>query len=83
MQDQRLDADFGSTLVLRPSPLLRPLPRAAVTVRPGTLDDVPFMDALQKLHAKQVGWMPTKQLEGKIAAGQVLVAEGQLPRWAT
>ena len=37
--------------------------------------DVPFIDALQKRHAKQVGWMPTKQLEGKIAGGQVIVAE--------
>ena len=37
--------------------------------------DLAFVDRLQKMHAKQVGWMPTKQLEGKIAAGQVLVAE--------
>src|SRR5262245_60633766 len=52
-----------------------PIPRIAVSVRPGTLDDLPFIDALQKKHTKQVGFMPTKQLEGKIKAGHVLVAE--------
>jgi hypothetical protein len=52
-----------------------PLPRVDVTIRPGVLSDVPFLDSLQKLHTKQVGWMPTKQLEGKVLAGQVLVAE--------
>src|SRR5688572_22034932 len=39
------------------------------------MDDVPFIDSLQKLHTRMVGWMPTKQLEGKIAAGHVLIAE--------
>src|SRR5687768_1861051 len=38
------------------------------------MDDVPFLDSLQKLHTKQVGWMPTKQFEGKIRLGHVLVA---------
>jgi hypothetical protein len=52
-----------------------PVPRVAINIRPGTLDDLPFIDSLQKLHTKQVGWMPTKQLEGKIKAGHVLVAE--------
>jgi hypothetical protein len=37
--------------------------------------DVPFLDSLGKLHTKAVGWMPTKQFEGKIEAGHVLVAE--------
>lgn len=64
-------------------PLPLPSPRVPVTIRPATPADVPFMDGLQKRHRKQVGWMPTAQLEGKVAAGQVLVAEevasGQLP----
>ena len=51
------------------------LPPTNVTVRPGVLSDVPFMDSLQKLHTRQVGWMPTAQFEGKIALGHVLVAE--------
>src|SRR5688572_17171691 len=54
-----------------------PVPRAAVTVRPATLADIPFMDGLQKLHAKQVGWMPTAQFEGKIKLGHVLIAEDE------
>ena len=52
-----------------------PQPRCAITIRPGTIDDLPFIDALQKMHTKQVGWMPTKTLEGKIKAGHVLIAE--------
>jgi hypothetical protein len=60
-----------------------PQPRFPITTRPATADDLPFIDALQKSYAKQVGWMPTKQLEGKINARQVIVAEevagGQWP----
>jgi len=52
-----------------------PLPSVDVAIRPAVMGDLPFIDRLQKLHAKQVGWMPMKQLEGKIAAGQVIVAE--------
>src|SRR6476659_7994835 len=57
-------------------PTRLPPPREPVSIRPATADDLPFIDALQKRHAKQVGWMPRQQLEGKIAAGQVVVAEG-------
>ena len=57
----------------------RPLPRVNVTIRPGVLSDVPFLDSLQKLHTKQVGWMPTAQFEGKIKLGHVLVAEVAQP----
>jgi hypothetical protein len=56
-------------------PVAIPLQGVNVTIRPGAMGDVPFLDSLQKLHSKQVGWMPTKQFEGKIAAGHVLVAE--------
>jgi hypothetical protein len=58
-----------------PSAVVLPAPRVNITIRPGTLADVAFMDALQKKTTKQVGWMPTKQFEGKIAAGHVLIAE--------
>ena len=50
-------------------------PRVPITIRPAVLGDIPFMDSLQKLHTKQVGWMPTKQFEGKIKLGHVLIAE--------
>ncbi len=43
------------------------------------MDDLPFIDALQKRHTHMVGWMPTKQLEGKIKAGHVLVARASGP----
>src|SRR3954468_21845045 len=52
-----------------------PIPKIPITVRVGTLEDVPFLDSLQKIHTKQVGWMPTAQFEGKIKLGHVLVAE--------
>lgn len=51
------------------------VPRVPVLVRPATMDDLPFVDRLQKKHSNQVGWMPTKALVGKIEAGQVLVAD--------
>src|SRR3982751_5788863 len=57
-----------------------PIPRSPVTVRVATPADLPFIDSLQKLHSKQVGWMPTKSLEQKVAAGAVLVAEQETRR---
>ena len=47
-----------------------PIPRSPVTVRAATPADLPFIDSLQKRHAKQVGWMPMKSLEQKVAAGK-------------
>src|SRR5438105_3451006 len=52
-----------------------PLPRVPITTRVATMDEVPFMDRLQKMHTKMVGWMPTAQFEGKIKLGHVLIAE--------
>ena len=52
-----------------------PIPKASITVRPGVMSDLPFIDSLQKLHTKQVGWMPTATLEGKIKLGHVIIAE--------
>src|SRR3954466_5823139 len=57
-----------------------PIPRSPVTVRVAVPADLPFIDSLQKLHSKQVGWMPMKSLEQKVAAGQVLVAEEETRR---
>ena len=45
-----------------PTPL--PLPRLPLSTCPATLADLPFIDGLQKRHARQVGWMPTRQLAG-------------------
>jgi ribosomal protein S18 acetylase RimI-like enzyme len=52
-----------------------PIPKVPVSVREATLDDVPFLDALQKKHGDALGYFPTKQFEGYIAMGAVLVAE--------
>ncbi len=52
-----------------------PVCRVPINVRVATMADLPFIDGLQKMHSKMVGWMPTKQLEGKIRAGQVVIAE--------
>ena len=56
-------------------PMELPAPRVPIAIRPGVMSDVPFLDSLQRLHTKQVGWMPTAQFEGKIKPGHVLVAE--------
>ena len=52
-----------------------PVARCPITVRPAVAGDAGFIDQLQKMHAHMVGWMPGKQIEGKIALGHVLVAE--------
>ena len=68
----------GNMLTLRTNSVAAmplPAPRVNINIRPAVLSDIPFMDSLQKLHTKQVGWMPTKQFEGKIALGHVLIAE--------
>src|SRR5687767_10398514 len=52
-----------------------PPPLANAIVREATTADIPFIDSLQKLHRKQVGFMPTGQLQGKIAKREVLIAE--------
>ncbi len=50
------------------------VPRLPVVVRVGTMDDLPFIDRLQKAHAKELGFLPRMALEGKVKLGQVLVA---------
>src|SRR5688500_11199126 len=52
-----------------------PVPKIPVSVRPATLDDFAFIDRLQTKHSKQLGYMPRAQMEGKIKAGHVMVAE--------
>jgi hypothetical protein len=52
-----------------------PIPRTPITIRPATIGDYPFIDRLQDMHSKALGFMPRAQLEGKIAAGNVLIAE--------
>jgi hypothetical protein len=62
-----------------PAPIALPLPRVPIEIRPAVMGDLAFIDSLQKMHTKMVGWMPSKQLEEKIARGQVLVARASRP----
>jgi hypothetical protein len=55
-----------------------PAPKVGINIRPATAGDVPFMDSLQKLHLRQVGWMPTKQLAEKVSMGHVLIARSEV-----
>ena len=52
-----------------------PAPRARVSIRVATMEDLPFLDALQKQHGKALGYFPTKQFEGYVEMGGVLIAE--------
>ncbi len=65
-----------SELILQSS-LPVPNPKEEVTIRPGTTDDITFIDGLQKTYNKNLGFLQTKALEGKINLGQVLIAENQ------
>ena len=48
---------------------------AGVRVRAGVEGDLAWMDRLQKVHRKAVGWMPMGQLRGHVEKGNVWVAE--------
>ncbi len=52
-----------------------PQPRVALAIRRAVQSDLAFVDGLQKLHSRMVGWMPTRQLEANIQQGYVLLAE--------
>ncbi|MDQ3440503.1 MAG: GNAT family N-acetyltransferase [Planctomycetota bacterium] len=69
-------------IVSASSSVLRPVqPRVSIATRVASGADLPFLDELQKKHSKALGYFPTKQFEGYIAMGAVLVAEnvsGQL-----
>jgi hypothetical protein len=56
-----------------------PIARCAVTVRPAVAGDYAFIDRLQAMHGKALGFMRKAALEGKIAAGEVLVAWAASP----
>ena len=39
------------------------------------MNDIPWIDAMQKAHSRQLGFLPTQALIGKVKLGQVIVAE--------
>jgi len=56
-------------------PIALPGARVPISIRVGTMADLAWIDALQKLHNKMLGFMPLGQLKGYVEAGNVLVAE--------
>jgi hypothetical protein len=52
-----------------------PISRVELSFRTGTIDDIAFMDALQKKHGKALGHFTTGQYEGYVKLGAVLIAE--------
>ena len=52
-----------------------PIPHRDLHIRSATEADIPFMDRLQKLHGKAVGYFPTGQFRGYIDLNAVLIAE--------
>ncbi|MCI0363371.1 MAG: GNAT family N-acetyltransferase [Phycisphaerales bacterium] len=58
-----------------PAIVLPPPRGGTIAIREAELKDVPFIDQLQRKHARMVGWFPTKQIEGNIAKKRILIAE--------
>jgi hypothetical protein len=52
-----------------------PIPKCPITIREASMDDLKFIDDLQKLHRNQVGFLRENALVAKIAAKQVIIAE--------
>jgi hypothetical protein len=54
---------------------MTPEPRVSISIRTGVASDFAFIDALQKKHRNEVGFMHRPQLEQYLAGGNVLIAE--------
>ena len=52
-----------------------PQPRCTLSIRLAEPRDLPFLDALQKMHTHMVGFFPRKQMEGYLNQNAVLVAD--------
>ena len=65
----------GAALATMPA-LPLPAPRLpGVTVRDARVDDLPFIDQLQKMHSHMVGFLQRTALTKYISAGHVIIAE--------
>lgn len=58
-----------------PAPAPLPPPRCPVKIRVAREQDLPFIDALQKMHTHMVGWFPHQQMAAYVSGGHVLIAE--------
>jgi ribosomal protein S18 acetylase RimI-like enzyme len=66
------DTRLAAALAPAVSPIVS---RVSINIRPATMDDVAFIDSQQKAHSRELGFLPTAALEGKVKLGQVLLAE--------
>ncbi|HQY87720.1 MAG TPA: hypothetical protein PK402_03615 [Tepidisphaeraceae bacterium] len=57
------------------NPTLIPLPELPINVRLGTMEDIAFIDELQKKNNRNLGFLHRAALQGKIELGEVLIAE--------
>jgi GNAT superfamily N-acetyltransferase len=57
------------------APLQAVVPRCDVRIRPAIPDDFAYIDALQKRHAKMLGFMHRQTIETYISRGDILIAE--------
>jgi hypothetical protein len=57
---------------------IAPIARCTMTIRPAVAGDYQFIDRLQDMHSKALGFMRKAALEGKIALGEVLIAEDEM-----
>jgi len=60
------------------TPPVVPVSRVPITIRSAVAGDYPFIDRLQDMHSKALGFMPKAQLEGKVKLGHVLIAEDEM-----
>src|SRR5687767_10679654 len=67
-------------IVTRSTTLMPVAAKVKISIRLATLDDVDFVDKMQKKTLAMVGFMPTAQIEGKIKLGHVLIAEAGVER---
>lgn len=66
----------ANAIVMNPAIPL-PVARCNVTTRLAVPGDLPFMDALQKMHSHMVGFFPSKQIEKYIEDENAIIAEEQ------
>src|SRR5688572_3615743 len=64
------EADMSTAMI--------PVARCAVAIRPAVAGDYAFVDRLQDMHSKALGFMRKAALEGKIKLGEVLIAEDEM-----
>ena len=75
MQGEMIDAGLP---VRREVSVAQIVARMPISIRKATEADLPFIDGLQKKHSRELGFLPTMALVGKIKLGQVVVAEGTM-----